>query len=234
MPLLTPANIDAFMDDNIVKTPTDISNSDIPYADAANKLVWARLQSAAPSVLINPKAGGQVWYIDFMDAGAAAHDPEAFLIYWVEYEANGAGTATWLGNDSPMMFTALMSGCSFGLGSATLAGVRAAHVNSMAVSATGLPDTAQKQDQHQKLVTLNVTARVVTMDEYMPGAFDTAVKTTPFGYRPQLTGGRMPSGRGTVDTPSMSLPWKFYWQKYRQQGKNHTLLSVTQHAGGIF
>jgi hypothetical protein len=234
MPILTPANIDAFMDDNIVKTPTDIDNAGIPYADPANKLVWARLESAAPSILTNPKHGGQVYYIDFLDPAVAANDPEAFLTYWVEYEANGAGTATWLGDGSPLMFTALMSGCSFGLGSATLAGVRAAHVNSMAVSQTGLPDAAQKQDQHQKLVTLNVTAKVVTMDEYMPGAFDTAVKTTPFGYRPRLTGGKMPAGRGTINTPSISLPWKFYWQKYRQQGKNHTLLSVTQHAGGIF
>jgi hypothetical protein len=143
------------------------------------------------------------------------------------------------------MFTAVMSGCSLGLGSSTYAGVRAAHVNSASASLTGNPDAAQKQDQYQKLVALNLTAKVITHDEYLkgptgvydPSSFDPYVKTTPFGFRPQLKAGKipMPGLPGNVgQNKGMSLPWRFCWQKYRTQGKNVTYLGLEQHAGGIF
>src|ERR1700722_6871790 len=124
MPKITPQNIDDFMNVNVVTTPTNINNAtDIPYPNPANKTVWAHLIPSFPAVLTNGN-GGAVYRIEFLTVSQAADDDEAFLIYWVEYEANGQGTATWLGNDAQLMFTATMSGCSFGLGSYTKGGVR--------------------------------------------------------------------------------------------------------------
>lgn len=230
VPKLTPNNIHEFMSNNIVKTPTDISNADIPYSDPAKKLVWVRLGSAFPSVLTAGE--GTVYALEFVPSNNTTAD--SFLIYWVEYEADGNGVATWLGDDTQMMFTAIMSGCSFGLGSATQAGVRAAHVNSMSASATGVPDAGQLKSQHKKLKKLGLTTKEITPDIYMPGDFDTGIKTTPFGYRPQLAGGKVPMRGQVADTSGMSLPWKFCWQKYRVAGKNVTHIGVSQHAGGLF
>ena len=146
--------------------------------DASAKLVWAKLGLAFPSVLTG-NSGGSVYALEFVPPNLV--DAETFLIYWVEYKSDGDGVPTWLGWELPLMFTAIMSGCSFGLGSATMAGVRAAHVNSMSKSQTGRPDEAQLADQHTKLVDLDLTQTEITPANYVPGVFDVNVQTTPFG-----------------------------------------------------
>jgi hypothetical protein len=230
MPKLDASNIEDFMKENILKVPTDISNAAIPYVDAAAKTVWAKVASGFPSVLDGGE--GKVFFLEHVPVNKVT--PDCFLIYWVEYEADGKGVATWLGHDATLMFTAIMSGCSFGLGSQTPDGVRAAHVNSMSKSESGVPDDAQLRSQHKKLEKLGLTAREITPDIYLPGPFDAAVKTTPFGFRPQLKGGMIPARGQAVQSPGMSLPWKFCWQKYRVMGKNVTHMGVAQHAGGLF
>jgi hypothetical protein len=237
MPKITPENIHNFMGNNVVTMP-GTNSQEIPYVDSNKKLVWASL-CASKGTIDNNNTGGRVYFLAFLDPDEAADDDDAFLIYWVQYKEDGPGTATWLGHDAQLMFTATMTGCTFGLGSQTPDGVIAAHVNSAEMSKTKLPDESQKQDQHDKLVKLgNLTAKEIAIDQYMPGDFDMQTKTTPFGYRPVLTGGAVPNRklRNKVSiTPSItSLPWKFCWLKYKMQGTTFTHLGVQQHAGGLF
>jgi hypothetical protein len=213
MPKLDPNNIEAFMTEYVVKTPTAL-NGPIPYTDSNKKLVWAKLSEADPPSRLAGSAGG-IFVLNFVTAEEKNDD--AFLIYWVEYMADGDGVATWLGRDSPLMFTALMTGCTFGLGSATAHGVMAAHVNSMSKSKTGMPDKDQIKDQHKKLKKLNLKKWEISPKIYLGSIgkkFDTQLKTTPFGFR---------SGRG-------SEKWNFCWQKYKQVGAEHHHMGVARHA----
>jgi len=240
MPKLTADNIFRFMRANVVTTPST-GDVRIPYEDEGKKLVWVKLVAAYPGVLTNKDPGpgddpfGAVYYISFLTPEEAAENEDAFKIYWVEYKGNSPGTKTWLGNESPLMFTALMTGCSFGLGSKTPAGVMAAHVNSANESKTGNPDVHQNQDQYRKLETLGLTDKVVEMSDYLPGEFDMQVKTTPFGFREPFA----PMGKTLTRTPRVygdrsTADWKFYWQKFRLLGKNYTHMGVQKHAGGLF
>jgi hypothetical protein len=237
MPKLTPSNVQNFMATNVVKTDATITSGKIPYEDRGKKLVWAQLELSDGSTVTN-EPNGRVYFLKLVSADVGMADPEAFRIYWVEYEANGPGTGTWLGDDEHLMFTALMSGCSFGLGSYTNAGVMAAHVNSMKVSPTGNPGVEQTQDQFLKLQALGATTKVIEPDHYMPGAFDPTVRTTPFGFRPQLSGGVMPNrkavGGVSYNSGIGGLPWKFYWLKYKGLGRSVIHDGVKQHAGGLF
>jgi hypothetical protein len=236
MPKITPQNVVEFMSVNIVKTPSNLKSNAIPYVNREKKLVWARLEKIEPEWAPLTPGNGAVYRMDFLTNIQAYDTPDAFLTYWVEYEGDGPGTTTWLGKDAPFMFTALMTGCTLGLGSQTLNGVMAAHVNSKSASKDGNPDEFQKEDQHRKLENLGLTTKEITIDQYLPGQFDPYMKTTPFAYRPQLSGGKVSKGGvKVVQCPTMSLlPWKFCWQKYKQHGKNHTHLGVKQHAGGLF
>ena len=220
-PPFTPNNILRFMDNNIVKVTGDEFP---PYVDKNKKIVWISLDPL-PGYTIQNKPDGQVYLLEFLDPTDGPNDPNGFLAYWVEYHPDGDGVPTWLGKEVPYMFTAIMNGCSFGLGSQTYDGVLAAHVNSKSASLTGAPDAPQIKSQKKKLKALNLATKIIDPATYL-GPFDRLVMTTPFGVRAQLQGDGVHA--------SLSLPWRCCWQKYRSPGKQMIHMGVKTHSSGLF
>jgi hypothetical protein len=235
-PFTDEATLNAFMGLNVVRCPTrPEEQANIPYVPTKPHVVWARLenqsgQNAIPRVAL-VGAAGNVYKLEFLTQAEAGNRNDAFETYWVPYRENCPGTLTILGNDARFMFTARMSGCSFGLGSYTAGGVvGAAHVNAMTVGiATAGSDLvkmeAQKKAQRTYLASHGTTnaanalvRRVISYDNYMldtQGNLDIGMSSTTFGVH-QIGG-----------------DWRFYTLRYRGVGLNVTHSGVNLQVSGV-
>jgi hypothetical protein len=242
MPPFTRHTIKTFMEANVVRCPTtDLEQVNIPYVAGEPGVVWAYLRNLCAPTSV-PRCtleggGGNVYKLEFLTEALGQQNNDAFKTYWVPYKSDDVGTLTVLGNDANFMFSARMTGCSFGIGSHAGDGVVAcAHVNSMSSGTAINKESQENQLEQQKKVqraflyshrktgpntfdeSRNLTKRIISFDMYMydNGNFDTSLSMTPFGVH--ATGG----------------PWTFYSQRYRGIGLNVRHAGVIKQVSGVF
>ncbi len=95
---------------------------------------------------------------------AVATDAESFAAYICPYRTD-ASLSKQLGNAASLMFTAEMSGCSFGIGIQSKAGVLVMHSNEARLATQDSTDP-QVQGQLQALQTGNASARMLQPGMY--------------------------------------------------------------------
>ena len=190
-----------FMRKNIVVSPLEN-----PGLDKYTNKNTVKLSIAAyPEMQVANKPDGGVYKIVFEDS---EHAIEA---YWCPYHTNDVGSVT-LGTDAKWVFTAAMSGCSFGIGARALDGtLRISHANSKNSSAAygiSTPEDVQPAMDQQRRVQRHFLAeqhsinKVVNYKHYMGDGdnFDTTSRSTTFGELPNVGG-----------------VWNFYTLKYTQK-----------------
>ena len=130
----------------------------------------------------------------------------ALQAYWCGYKDNSAQFQK-VGSAANLMFTHTMTGCTFAVGSATPTGARlVGHFNIQ------INQEASESDMHSAAKQIfGSKAKLLEKSKYKAG--DNEIRVTTFGFR---KGGQ----------------WKFYYQRYRQQGIGMwDLLDVKQLTG---
>ena len=136
-------------------------------------------------------------------------DAETFSAYICPYRTD-ASLSTHLGNAARLMFTAEMTGCSFGVGIPNAQGVLVMHSNESAL-ATQDSTAPQVQGQLQQLQNANANARMLQPGQYRQvgdGGMDT--RATTMGIR-------------------VNTDWQFWYQNFNYgAGMGDTMLTVAR------
>ena len=140
---------------------------------------------------------------------ATPNDAESFTAYICPYRTN-ASLSTHLGQNAALMFTAEMTGCSFGVGIPNNGGVLVMHSNE-AQLATQNSTAPQVQGQLQQLQGANANARMLQPGQYrMVGDNGLDTRSTTIGIR---------KGR----------KWEFWFQNFNYgAGQGDQVISVTK------
>jgi len=203
MSLFDSTTIVDFMRNNIVKC--GVTN---PEGRLISDRGTVKIRPIEAMGNIGGKPMGKVYWFEFVNAADTSDD--LLEIYWAPYYGNDVAPPTILGNGSHFMFTAVMSGCSFGVGSSPGNGVvGVSHANAMNSgdkSNTGLEGDAamsqQKNVQQHMLYSEDVSQRIISYDAYMKvdGALDLGMQSTTFGVH------------------ELNQSWSFYTLKYKYLG----------------
>jgi hypothetical protein len=147
---------------------------------------------------VQTKATG-FFYVNY----AQADDPEAFPAYICPYQPDQS-LQTVLGQDATLMFTAQMSGCSFGVGIPTQNSVLVMHSNDGLTGENTPGDTtakrnAQQTSQFNSLTGANANRKMLQPDSYRIGGGD--LRATIIGVR-------------------KGHKWDFWYQNHDVQGQS--------------
>ena len=141
---------------------------------------------------------------------AQPNDPNAIAIYVCPYRTN-ASLSTNLGTASNLMFTAEMTGCSFGVGQAAANGsVLVMHSNESQL-ATPTSTAPQEQGQLQQLTNANAIRKTL-----QPGSYRMFDPANDIDYRATTIGIRV----GTK--------WEFWYQNFNHTTTNKDMVSVAR------
>lgn len=145
---------------------------------------------------------------------------EYLSAYWCPYRANHQ-LGAMLEQDATYMFTAVMDGCSFGIGSATPDGSRAVfHANSATVGdqARGTDPTKQKKVQKGLKAQTKHQAKVLS---HMHIAGGNVIDPSFYGGGLEQTGGAYTvKFKSTTFGLRTNTGWTFYTLKYRRAGRS--------------
>lgn len=203
MSLFDSSNFVNFMSSNIIKC--GVQNPQDQHKTSRGT-VKVRPILAVGSIAGMPN--GKVYWLDF--AKATDQSDDVIEIYWAPYFDDQVAPPTMLGNKSNFMFTAVMSGCSFGVGSAAGKGiVGVSHANAKRSGSkgnSGLEGEAamkqQKNIQQHMLYSEDMSQHIISYEAYMKlnGSLDLQVQTTTFGVH------------------ELNKSWSFYTLRYKYLG----------------
>ena len=186
----------AFLNSNMIRVRSDLKSAG--FGDA-NRFILVKLNPTSASCQTKSGKACDVYSL----AEAGPKDDPVVLAYFLDYQA-GKIKHQFLGKKAAVAFTITMDGCTFGVGSKTLAGgVLITHAN-----ATGV-HKGVKGDEGTSL-------NIATQKEWTQrdlGADSTLLE--PSKYRP--AGAQIANTFGLRD----SKGWSFYYQAYRRLAKSH-------------
>jgi hypothetical protein len=161
------------MEELVITPPNEGTPAGIYYFSVAKSSNWDPKNDLTD---LKTKTGKQVWNL-MLHRGKIAGNP-TIEAYWCPYVQDGTGTIT-LGKQATYMFTAGLTGCSFGFGTPGGDGeLRIAHANVM-VQGAGDSVSTQATGQAGQLQTAG------TDRKFEPGAYRTkgVGQATIFGIR---------------------------------------------------
>jgi hypothetical protein len=221
----------------VVRCPTlPVEQANIPYIPTKPNVVWAYLVNQSvptyiPTMTFNGPPGGAVYKLEFLTPLQAGTRDDAFETYWVPYAQDTPGLLTMLGNDAEFMFTAKMTGCSFGIGSHAGNGVvGVAHSNAMASGSAVQGDDQRKRDTARR-----VQQGMLRAHRHDPGGIDLSVRIISYDMY-MMNGAALDAQQGstTYGVHDLNQSWFFSTLKYSEAGRTITHRGVTLQVSGAF